>query len=156
MTISIVLFEPDIPQNTGSMIRLAACMGAVLHIIEPCGFLLDNKSLQRVAMDYGSEATIVRHLSWNHFLEYKQSQTPSRLLVFSTRAKETYTAFAFQPGDMILLGRESAGVPDYVVQAADGFLRIPLAAGARSLNVAQAASMALGEALRQTHLFPTP
>lgn len=152
--VSLVLFEPDIPQNTGSLIRLSACMNTGLHIIEPCGFRLDDKALQRVAMDYGRQAEVIRHLSWTSFMEYRQHSTSSRLLVFSTHATQPYTSFAFRTGDMILLGRESAGVPEHVRGSADGWLRIPLAKGARSLNVAQAASMALGEALRQTGCFP--
>ncbi len=155
MMISLVLFEPDIPQNTGSLIRLSACMATQLHIIEPCGFVLGSRQLARVAMDYGAHATIIRHVSWTEFLVYKQQQEQARLLLFSTKAEKPYTSFAFAPGDMLLLGRESAGVPDYVRDAADGLLRIPLAGGARSLNLVQAACMALGEALRQTNSFPS-
>lgn len=152
--ISLVLFEPDIPQNTGSLMRLSACLASQLHIIEPCGFPLDDRALARVAMDYGGKANVVRHLSWAHFCEYKQNLTKARLLLLSTKATQSYTAFAYQPGDMLLLGRESAGVPEPVHASADGLLRIPLASGARSLNVVQAACMVLGEALRQTDGFP--
>ena len=152
--ISLVLFEPDIAQNTGSLMRLAACMASQLHIIEPCGFPLDDRALARVAMDYGGKADVVRHLSWTHFYQYKQKLDSSRLLLLSTRAQQSYTAFAYQPNDMLLLGRESAGVPEQVHNSADGLLRIPLAEGARSLNVVQAACMVLGEALRQTDGFP--
>lgn len=150
----IALFEPDIPQNTGSMIRLSACFGVPLHIIEPCGFAFDDRKLRRTAMDYYDKAAIHRHISWNAFLEYRQSIGPARLLLLSTHAKQPYTEFTFRKGDILLLGRESAGVPDYVRQKADGWLKIPLQQGVRSLNVAQAASMVLGEALRQTNGFP--
>lgn len=146
----VVLFEPDIPQNTGSMIRLCACMGVDLDIIEPCGFPFDDKRLRRVAMDYYDAARITRHRSWDAFLQARKG----RLLLLSTHASEPYTQFSFAPDDMLLLGRESAGVPDYVRQKADAQLAIPVRAGLRSLNVSQAASMVLGEALRQTHAFP--
>lgn len=144
----ISLFEPDIPQNTGSMLRLCACMGVPLHIIEPCGFVLDDKNLRRVAMDYAAMASVTRHISWQAFTAYKQ-QTGGRIILLSTRASSVYTEFAFRPDDMLLFGRESSGVPDYVREAADAAVRIPLVAGARSLNLVQAASMVLGEAMRQ-------
>jgi tRNA (cytidine/uridine-2'-O-)-methyltransferase len=152
--LSIAMFEPDIPQNTGSMIRLCACMNTTLHIIEPCGFPLNNKLLQRAAMDYIEHVRLERHMSWQHFLDYKQIQKASRLLLLSTHASSMYTEFSYQPGDILLLGRESAGVPDYVRDTADARLRIPVQAGVRSLNIVQAASMVLGEALRQTGGFP--
>src|SRR5689334_12258691 len=96
----LALFEPDIPQNTGSLIRLGGCMGVGLHIIEPCGFPLDDKRLRRVAMDYLDLATVQRHASWQRFLEFKQ-QTKSRLILLSTKATETYTEFAFRPDDIL-------------------------------------------------------
>ncbi len=150
----IVLYEPDIPQNTGSMIRLCACMDVGLHIIEPCGFPLDDKRLRRVAMDYYDAARITRHVSWQRFLDFRQGGQQGSLLVLSTHASMAYTEYRFSPGDMLLLGRESAGVPDTVRDAADARLAIPVQRGMRSLNVALAASMVLGEALRQTQLFP--
>jgi tRNA (cytidine/uridine-2'-O-)-methyltransferase len=152
--LSLAMFEPDIPQNTGSMVRLCACMDVPLHIIEPCGFPLNNKLLHRVAMDYFDHVRLERHMSWQHFLDHKQIQKASRLLLLSTHASHMYTEFAYQPGDILLLGRESAGVPAYVRDAADAYLRIPVQAGVRSLNIVQAASMVLGEALRQTASFP--
>lgn len=149
----LALFQPDIPQNTGSLIRLAACMQVKLHIIEPCGWPFDDKKMRRAAMDYYDLAQLTRHLSWEKFLEYEPLKK-SRLLLLSTHASVPYTEFAFEKDDILLLGRESAGVPDYVRERADAGLRIPVAPGARSLNVAQAGSMILGEALRQTHSFP--
>jgi len=150
----LVLFQPDIPQNTGSLIRLAACMRVPLHIIEPCGYPFDDKRLRRTSMDYFDLAQITRHVSWEKFLDFRQTHHSGRLLLLSTHAKENYTQFAFERNDMLLLGRESAGVPDYVRNIAQGQLRIPVQSKARSLNVAQAASMILGEALRQTDQFP--
>lgn len=146
---NIALFEPDIPQNTGSIIRLAACMGAKLHVIEPCGFPFDDKKLRRVALDYYDLAAIVRHVSWQAFLDFKKER---RLVLLSTRAAMTYTQFVFARGDILLFGRESAGVPEEVHEAADARVKIPMQNGARSLNVALAASMVLGEALRQVSL----
>lgn len=146
----IALFEPDIPQNTGSMIRLAACMNVPLHIIEPCGFPFDDKKIRRVALDYYDAATIVRHLSWHHFLDFCQTPPKKRLLLLSSHAATPYTEFTFAPEDILLLGRESSGVPTHVRDTADARLTIPMRPGLRSLNVALAASMVLGEALRQT------
>ena len=145
---NIALFEPDIPQNTGSLMRLCACLGIRLHIIEPCGFLLDDKQLKRVAMDYGVQTDLQRHISWEKFLENIGSG--SRIILLSTKAKNIYTDFSFKPDDILLLGRESSGVPEYVVKASQAQIKIPMHENARSLNVALAASMVLGEALRQT------
>lgn len=145
----IALFEPDIPQNTGSLIRLAACMNVKLHIIEPCGFPFDDKRLRRVALDYYDAANITRHISWHHFLDFRQTQNQARLLLLSTHAATPYTEFAFAPDDILLLGRETSGVPAHVRDCADARLKIPMREGLRSLNVALAASMVLGEALRQ-------
>jgi len=141
----IALFEPDIPQNTGSLIRLAACMGVALHIIEPCGFPFDDKRMRRVAMDYYDLAALVRHRSWSAFREAQAG----RLIVLSSHASECYTDFAFRADDILLFGRESAGLPEHVHAAADARVTIPMQNGARSLNLAQAASMVVGEAVRQ-------
>jgi tRNA (cytidine/uridine-2'-O-)-methyltransferase len=146
---SLVLFEPDIPQNTGGMIRLAACMGVPLHIIEPCGFAFDEKKLKRVAMDYWEHARIMRHISWQKFLDYNQAQ-PGRLVLLSTHASLPYIEFEFKKTDMLILGRESSGVPDYVRDAAAARVTIPMHNGTRSLNVAMAAGIVLGEMIRQT------
>jgi len=143
--ISIALFEPDIPQNTGSLIRLAACMGVALHIIEPCGFPFDDKRVHRASMDYYDLAVIKRHSSWQKFLESRHG----RLILLTTKATQAYTEFAFKPDDILLLGRESSGVPDHVRAAVDVSVTIPMQSQARSLNVALAASMVLGEAIRQ-------
>ena len=147
----LVLFEPDIPQNTGSMIRLAACMGMGLHIIEPCGFPLDDKRMRRVAMDYYDLALPVKHISWQAFLEWRGTR---RIILLTTRATQSYTDFRFQADDILLLGRESSGVPAEVHATADASVKIPVQAPARSLNLVQAASMVAGEALRQTGQLP--
>ncbi len=145
----LVLFQPDIPQNTGSLIRLAACMSTPLHIVEPCGFPFDDRRLKRTSMDYFDHAEITRHASWEAFLDFRKN-SKGRLLLLSAHAADVYTQFSFLPDDMLLLGRESAGVPDYVREAADARIKIPMREGVRSLNVALAASMVLGEAIRQT------
>jgi tRNA (cytidine/uridine-2'-O-)-methyltransferase len=146
----LALFEPDIPQNAGSLIRLGACLGVPVDIIEPCGFLFSAAALRRSGMDYLELADVTRHASWAAF-----RQTPhGRLVLLTARAAASYTDFAFAPCDTILLGRESAGAPAYVHEAADARLRIALRPGLRSINVAQAGAMALGEALRQTKGFP--
>lgn len=147
----IALFEPDIPANTGTLIRLGACLGIALDIIEPCGFPFSAKSFRRAGLDYVDKADVTLHLSWEAFL---QSRQPGRLVLLSTRAREPYTAQRFRPDDTLLVGRESAGVPDHVHARADAAVLIPLQPGLRSLNVAIAAAMVAGEALRQTALFP--
>lgn len=142
----LALFEPDIPQNAGTLIRLGACLGVPVDIIEPCGFSFSDRSLKRAGMDYLERATIHRHDSWAKFLETRGS---SRIILLSTKAAEPYTGFTFAENDLLLLGRESAGVPDEVHERADARVLIPMADGARSLNVALAGAMVLGEALRQ-------
>lgn len=146
----LTLFQPDIPQNTGSMIRLAACMGVSLHIIEPCGFPFDDKKVRRASMDYYDHAQIIRHSSWSAFLDFRQNLQHSRLLLLSAHASTAYTNYSYQSNDVLLLGSESAGVPEYVKAHADAGITIPMQRGVRSLNVALAASMVLGEAIRQT------
>lgn len=143
----LVLFEPDIPQNTGTLMRLAAGLGIPLDLIEPCGFLLDDRKLRRAGMDYIDHLDWTRHNSWS---SYQAAPQEGRLVLLTTRGAIPYTAFAFAPDDRILVGRESAGVPDAVHEAADARLVIPLKPPARSLNVALSAAMVLGEALRQT------
>jgi tRNA (cytidine/uridine-2'-O-)-methyltransferase len=149
----LTLYQPDIPQNAGALIRLGACLGVTVEIIEPCGFLFSDQGLKRAGMDYLDRANLVRHASWSAWLERKQSRS-GRLVLLTTKATLAYTAFVFEADDTIMLGRESAGVPDEVHAAADARLRIPLAPGLRSINVAQAGAMVLGEALRQTNGFP--
>lgn len=143
----LALFEPDIPQNLGAFIRLSACLDVPLDIIEPCGFPVDDKRIRRAAMDYYDLARIARHASWDAF---RRDRAPGRLVLLTTRATEEFPQVTFRSDDTFLLGRESAGVPDAVHDAADLRLRIPLQKGARSLNVALAATMVLSEALRQT------
>ena len=144
----IALYQPDIPQNLGSMLRLCACMDVTCHVIEPCGFIFDDKRLRRVAMDYIDQVKWLRHASWDVFLQDTRSRG-ARLVLLSTKASASCYEFVFRPSDILLFGRESAGVPEEVVHKADATLRVPMAPHARSLNVVQAASMALGEALRQ-------
>lgn len=146
----LALFEPDIPQNAGTILRLAACLGVAVDIIEPCGFRLDDRSLRRAGLDYLDHATLIRHSSWQRYQEVSRG----RLILLTTRAELPYTRFAFAPDDSLLLGRESAGVPDAVHQAADASLVIPMQGSMRSINVALAAAMVLGEALRQTEQLP--
>lgn len=147
----LALYQPDIPQNTGTILRLAACMAVPVDLIGPAGFVLDDRKLRRAGMDYLDRVALVRHSSWAAF---RAAPAPGRLVLLTTRAGARYTDFAFRADDTLLLGRESAGVPDEVHEAADARLAIPVAPGLRSLNVAVAAAMALGEALRQTGGFP--
>jgi tRNA (cytidine/uridine-2'-O-)-methyltransferase len=150
----LALFQPDIPQNLGAALRLGACLGVAVDVIEPCGFPLSDRAVRRAALDYGDKAEIVRHASWTKFLE-DPLRAQGRLLLFTTRGAAPFHEFRYRPGDVLLMGRESAGAPFEVHQAADARLYIPLSAGSRSLNVVTAAAMALGEALRQTNGFPT-
>ncbi len=145
----LALYQPDIPQNTGAMLRLGACLGIGLDIIEPCGFVWDDKKLRRVAMDYIDHLNYARHSSWQAFLDQVGSR---RIILLTTKAATPYTSFAFRSDDILMVGRESAGVPDAVHDRADGRVIIPMAAGLRSLNVAMAAAMVVGEALRQKNL----
>jgi tRNA (cytidine/uridine-2'-O-)-methyltransferase len=148
--VRLALYEPDIPQNAGSMMRLGAALGVGIDLIEPCGFLLSDRNFRRAGMDYLKSADIRRHESWARFREGLQN----RLILLTTAGDTPYADFAFEAGDTLLVGRESAGVPGPVHDTADARLLIPMAAGLRSLNVAQAAAMVLGEALRQTGQFP--
>lgn len=146
----LALYQPDIPQNAGAIVRLCACFGVPLDVIEPAGFLFTVREMRRVAMDYAPLAEVTRHASWADFLE----QRSGRLVLLTTRGPTRHVDFAFAADDVLLLGRESACAPDEVHAAADARLRIPLRPGARSLNVAVAAGMVLGEALRQTGGYP--
>jgi len=148
----LALYQPDIPQNAGALMRLCACLGVAMDIIEPCGFLLSDRNFRRAGMDYLTSLDLARHVSWEEF----RGRAQGRLLLLTTKASTPYFEFSFAPSDTLLVGRESAGVPDQVHQAADVRLTIPMRAGMRSLNVAQAAAMVLGEGLRQTALFPEP
>ena len=146
----MALFEPDIPQNLGAFIRLSAGLGVPLDVIEPCGFPVDDRRIRRGAMDYYDLATLVRHASWAAFC---RNRPAGRLVLLTTAGADRLPEAVFRPDDILLMGRESAGVPEDVHAAADLRVRIPLQAGARSLNVALAAAMVLSEALRQTSGF---
>lgn len=146
--IELAVFQPDIPQNLGALLRLGACLNVPLHVIEPCGFPLDDKRMKRVGMDYMEQAIWHRHLSWETFHATCRSNQ-QRIVLMTTKAAAVYTTFDFRPKDVILLGRESAGVPDTVHQAADARIVIPMHPPARSLNLAMSAAMVVGEALRQ-------
>jgi tRNA (cytidine/uridine-2'-O-)-methyltransferase len=147
----LALYEPDIAQNAASLIRLGACLGVGVDIIEPCGFFFTEAGFRRAGMDYLEMAEVSRHSSWDAFLAARGT---GRIVLLTTKARDPYTSFAFDAGDTLLLGRESAGVPEDVHDRADARLRIPLLQGRRSINVAQAGAMVLGEALRQTSGFP--
>ena len=147
----LALYEPDIAANTGTILRLAACLGVGADVIEPCGFVWSEPKLRRAGMDYLDRVDLVRHQSWARFAE---SAAPRRLVLLSTKAAEALPRFAFRPGDTLLLGRESAGVPDAVRDACAAAVRVPMRAGERSLNVALAAALVLGEALRQLDAYP--
>ena len=145
----IALLQPDIPQNTGTILRLCACLDVEAHIIEPAGFPVTDRHFRRAGMDYLDQVKIVRHVAWREFEAWRRD-AGLRLLLLTTRAARSYLDCSYGPADILLLGRESAGVPDEVFAAADERLAIPMQGGMRSLNVAMAAAMALGEALRQT------
>jgi tRNA (cytidine/uridine-2'-O-)-methyltransferase len=149
----IALYEPDIPQNTGTILRLAACLGVAADIIEPAGFPVSDRAFRRAGMDYLDQVTIARHASWQAFAAWR-AQAGGRLILFTTGAATSYLDHDFRPDDLLLFGRESAGVPEAVHQAAQARLVIPMRPGFRSLNVAVAVAMAVGEALRQTGGFP--
>jgi tRNA (cytidine/uridine-2'-O-)-methyltransferase len=150
----LALFQPDIPQNTGTILRLAACMGVTVHLIEPAGFPLSDSALKRAGMDYLERAALQRHINFDAFEIWRQDNQ-RRLLLLTTKSSTPYSGFAFQPDDILMFGRESAGVPEEVHQAASARLTIPMAEGMRSINVAVSAGMILGEALRQTGMFPS-
>ena len=148
----LALFEPDIPQNTGALLRLAACFAVTVDLIEPFGFLFDDRRLKRAGLDYAARARIRRHSSWDAFIAARDPS--SRLVLLTTGGTVRLDDFAFARQDTLLVGRESAGVPDFVHRTAFARIVIPLHAGNRSLNVAQAGAIALYEALRQTGLLP--
>lgn len=151
----LALYQPDIPQNTGTLIRLAACFDIGVDIIEPCGFVLSEARFRRAGMDYLDWARITRHASWEVYCDSHRRDSTGRLVLLTTKATHSHIDFAFAPTDTIMLGRESAGVPENVHSAVDARLRIPLKPGLRSLNVAMAGAMVVGEALRQTRGFPS-
>ena len=144
----IALYQPDIAGNTGTILRFAACLGLSVDIIEPAGFPLSDKALKRAGMDYLEMAALTRHIDWNAFEDWRKKDG-RRLMLLSTKATTPYTSFSFADGDILLFGRESAGVPDAVHQAADARLTIPMQPGTRSINVALSVAMVAGEAIRQ-------
>ncbi|KJS40580.1 MAG: hypothetical protein VR70_05635 [Rhodospirillaceae bacterium BRH_c57] len=148
----LALYQPDIPHNTGAILRLAACLGLGVDIIEPCGFLWEDKRLRRAGMDYRELAVVTRYSSWERYLGERSST--GRLVLLSTRAATAHTTFRFESDDTLLLGRESAGVPPDVYDATDARITIPMAPGARSLNVAMAAAIVTAEALSQGEAWP--
>lgn len=153
MPLALALYEPDIAQNAGTLARAAACLDISLHIIEPAGFPVGDAGFRRAGMDYLDRAAIRRHTSFSTFDIWRREEG-RRLVLCTTRAATAYTRFSFAPDDVLLLGRESAGVPDSVHEGADARILIPLSAQSRSLNVALAGAMILSEALRQTGGFP--
>ncbi len=150
MSVRLALYEPDIPQNTGTMLRLCACLGVGVDVIEPCGFVWNEKRMRRAGMDYLDQVALIRHDSWVDFF----AANTARLVLVTTRAAARHTDFRFHAGDTLLVGRESAGVPETVHAAVDEKIRIPMRPTLRSINVAMSAAVVLGEALRQLDAYP--
>jgi tRNA (cytidine/uridine-2'-O-)-methyltransferase len=151
--IRLALYEPDIAQNTGTILRLCACLGVEAHVVEPAGFPVSDRAFRRAGMDYLDHVDLKRHASWAEFDAWRRGQG-LRLLLFTTRGALSYLDHRYADGDVLLFGRESSGVSDEVHAAADARLKIPMRPGLRSLNVAMTAALAVGEALRQTGGFP--
>ena len=146
----LALFQPDIPQNAGTLIRLGACLGVAVDVIEPCGFPFADKGFRRAGMDYLEQAEIARHVSWDAF----RKTNSARLVLVAPDGSMPYTEFSYRPSDTLMLGPESAGFPASIRAAVSDSVRIPMRAGLRSINVALAGAIVLGEALRQTKSFP--
>ena len=144
----IALFEPDIPQNAGNIFRLGACLGIPIDIIEPAGFVIDDKRLKRASMDYYDYLDLTKHVSWEKFYEWTKKNS-FQLILLTTKSQKSYYDYKFQPKDIILFGRESAGVPDYVHEAVHERLKIPMIKGPRSINLSSSVSMVAGEMIRQ-------
>ena len=150
--IHLVLYQPDIPQNLGACLRLSACLGATIHIVEPCGFPLDHARMRRAGMDYIDKVQYVRHRDWQAFLDMRQGQAaPGRLLLLETDGNTRYTDVAYQPNDYVVVGSESAGTPRALYTQMDEVITIPMREGMRSLNLAMSAGMVVAEACRQMH-----
>ncbi|EJC77247.1 tRNA (cytidine(34)-2'-O)-methyltransferase [Rhizobium hidalgonense] len=145
----LALYQPDIPGNTGTILRLAACLGFAVDLIEPAGFDVSDRNLKRSGMDYIAAAALTRHVNWERFVAWRAT-TGRRLILASTKAADRYTDLVFRSDDILLFGRESAGVPDHVHETADARILIPMVEGHRSINVAVSAAMIVGEAMRQT------
>jgi tRNA (cytidine/uridine-2'-O-)-methyltransferase len=152
-SLRLALYQPDIPPNTGTLLRTAACFGIGVDIIEPCGFPVSDKALKRAGMDYLALADVTRHMDWAAFAAWRQA-SGRRLILVETSGTRAHTEFAYMPTDILMLGRETLGTPDDVAATCDAMVRIPMVAGARSLNVAIAGAVVLGEALRQTGGYP--
>ncbi len=150
----LALYEPDIPQNTGALLRLGACLGTPVDVIEPCGFVLTDQRLRRTVMDYIGQVDWHRHMSWSAYLSGRQEKASGRLVLLSTRGRQRHVDMSYRADDTLVLGRESAGVPTQVWRDCDKSVRVPLSGGTRSLNVVTAAAIVLAEALRQTGGFP--
>ena len=150
----IALYEPDIPQNAGTILRLAACLGVTVHMIEPAGFPTSDRAFRRAGMDYLASVDLMRHASWKAFEDWRR-HAGARLVLFTTHARISFLDHSFAADEVLLFGRESSGVPEEVHGAADARVRIPIRAGMRSLNVAVACALGLGEALRQIGGFPS-
>ncbi len=147
----IALFEPDIPQNAGNIFRLGACLGIPIDIIEPAGFVIDDKRLKRASMDYYDYLDLKKHLSWDKFLNWSKKNS-FRLVLLTTKSQNSYYDYKFKSNDIILFGRESAGVPDFVHEVVDERLTIPMVEGPRSINLSSSVSMVAGEMVRQLKL----
>ena len=147
----IALFEPDIPQNAGNIFRLGACLGISIDIIEPAGFVIDDKRLKRASMDYYDYLDLTKHLSWEKFYEWSKENS-YRLILLTTKSTKSYYDYKYQPNDIILFGRESAGVPEYVHEKVDERLTIPMIKGPRSINLSSSVSIVAGELIRQLKL----
>jgi tRNA (cytidine/uridine-2'-O-)-methyltransferase len=152
--VRLALYQPDIAPNTGTILRLAAAMNVAVDLIEPAGFVFSDRRLRRAGLDYLDSVDLVRHRSWEDYTAARLAEPAARLVLLTTGASQTYTDFAFRADDTLMVGRETAGVPEEVHANADARVLIPMAPGMRSLNVALATAMVLGEALRQTDLFP--
>ena len=146
----IALYQPDIPQNTGNIFRLGACLGVSVDIIEPTGFIFDDKKFKRSAMDYINHIDYMRHTDWEHFYKWSQ-KNKFRLILMTTKTNQSFYKFQFHSSDILLFGRESAGVPDYVHEIVDHRLTIPMKEGVRSINLSSSVALVLGEGLRQTN-----
>lgn len=152
-SLRLCLYQPDIPQNTGTLLRLTACLNVPVHIIGPAGFDMSDRAMKRAGLDYLEHVDLTRHLSFETF-EKERALSAGRLILSTTKSDTPYTNFSFEPGDYLMMGRESAGVPDTLHNLADARITIPMKANLRSINVALAASMIIGEALRQLSAFP--
>ncbi|MDC0587176.1 tRNA (cytidine(34)-2'-O)-methyltransferase [Alphaproteobacteria bacterium] len=146
----IALYQPDIPQNTGNIFRLGACLGVSVDIIEPTGFIFDDKKFKRSAMDYIDHIDYKRHIDWQQFYDWSQEKK-YRLILMTTKARQSFYEFEFHSSDILLFGRESAGVPDNIHQIVDHRLTIPMKEGVRSINLSSSVALVLGEGLRQTN-----